>query len=75
MFKPLYSDSSPGAWKQGKTGLLTPLGDPASQLLEAWQRYLTVTYVPRKDPEKNGGPCRIRTYDQKIKSLLLYRLS
>lgn len=25
--------------------------------------------------ECNGGPCRIRTYDQKIKSLLLYRLS
>ena len=23
----------------------------------------------------NGGPCKNRTYDQKIKSLLLYRLS
>ena len=23
----------------------------------------------------NGGPCRNRTYDQKIKSLLLYQLS
>ena len=24
---------------------------------------------------RSGGPCRIRTFDQKIKSLLLYRLS
>ena len=26
-------------------------------------------------PELNGGPCRDRTYDQEIKSLLLYQLS
>jgi hypothetical protein len=46
MFKPLYSDSSPGAWKQGKKGLRTPLGDPAGQSLEAQQQYLTVTLWP-----------------------------
>jgi hypothetical protein len=26
-------------------------------------------------PEGGGGPCRDRTYDQEIKSLLLYQLS
>jgi len=25
--------------------------------------------------DMNGGPCRDRTYDQEIKSLLLYQLS
>ena len=42
-----------------------------------------VIYVPgiiryrcgRLDPDLIGGPCRDRTYDQEIKSLLLYQLS
>ena len=29
----------------------------------------------RADLLKFGGPCRIRTYDQRIKSPLLYQLS
>ena len=35
----------------------------------------SVTYVPGGHLEKVGGPYRIRTYDQLIKSQLLYQLS
>jgi hypothetical protein len=34
-----------------------------------------VTLSLGKHRELNGGPCRSRTYDQEIKSLLLYQLS
>lgn len=35
----------------------------------------TTVVPPEGDLDEIGGPCRTRTYDQKIKSLLLYQLS
>ncbi len=35
----------------------------------------SVTYVPGKEPFTNGGSYRIRTYDHRVKSPVLYQLS
>jgi integrase len=57
-------------------GLLTAGGTPGSKMVAA-----TPSKGPQQLPDRaevidlNGGPCRDRTYDQLIKSQLLYQLS
>ena len=45
----------------------------AAQPLHAWQ--MAGGPLGEKDEGGNGGSCRIRTCDQRIKSPLLYQLS
>ena len=40
-----------------------------------WAEYELTPAAPAGVVGSDGGPCRDRTYDQEIKSLLLYQLS
>src|ERR1019366_3758448 len=60
-----------------KTRILsTSLDDKNSILLVVFRVFqVTLDRIARRWKRVDGGPCRDRTYDQEIKSLLLYQLS
>jgi hypothetical protein len=53
------------------TSAENPFGAKVLAYVPGKTRYL----CGRNEPLLDGGPCRDRTYDQEIKSLLLYQLS